>query len=222
MKVISTDVARTTWLFPLTELNPYGKSLTQAFRGLADRYNFKSFPAHSLDFDKESKGFLFNAGEFVNHEGARVVAKLSIFTDGIVSDTWSSTRDSEDFLEDVMKWVKREHGVGLPPDRKVKTLYLSQFTVTTDKHIGGINPKLQAFADLVSAKVGDRWGGNSGFNVGGIGFRVSDPTKQFAPSPFRFELKDGTRIDEKRYFTLAPVQTDVHLELLDKLEELFG
>jgi hypothetical protein len=221
MKLISVDVARTTWLFPTTELNPHGLSLTKAFLGLAQRYDFKKFPKHSLDSDPESKGLLFNEGTYRTKDGRELLVKLTIFTDGILADSWSSTNDSEDFLKDGMEWLKKEYGFGLPADRKVKTLYLSQLTVTTDKKIAGLNPKLQSFADLVATKMEDRWEDNTGFNVGGISFWPNDPTKPLAPAQFRFEVKAGTTAAEKRYFANAPVPTEVHLQLLEKLEGLF-
>jgi hypothetical protein len=222
MKLISVDIARTTWLFPLTELNPKGLSFTKAFLALAERYDFKKFPKHSLDFDPEAKGLVFNEGTFKTREGREIIVKLTIFTDGILADSWSSTNDSEDFLRDGMEWLKKEHGFFIPADRKVKTLYLSQLTVTTDKKIAGLNPKLQEFADLVASTVGDRWEDNSGFNVGAVNFWPNDPTKPSSPAQFRFEIKANTPAAEKRYFAIGPVQTDVHLQLLEKLESLFG
>jgi hypothetical protein len=222
MKLVSVDVARTTWLFPLTELNPRGLSFTKAFLGLAERYDFKKFPRHTGDFDPEAKGLIFNEGTFKSRDGRDIVVKLTIFTDGILADSWSSTSDSEDFLKDGMQWLKTEHGFSIPADRKVKTLYLSQLTVTTDKKIASLNPKLQAFADSIASKLEDRWEDNTGFSVSGISFGPNDPTTPSAPANFRFEVKAGTATAEKRYFAFAPVPTDVHLQLLEKLESLFG
>jgi hypothetical protein len=176
MKLISTDIARTTWLFPTTELNPLGLSLTKAFLGLAARYDFKKFPKHTLDIDPESKGLLFNEGTFRTEDGRDLLAKLTIFNDGVVADTWSSTSDSEDFLKDGLQWLKKEYGFGIPVDRKIGKLYLSQLTVTTDKKIAGLNPKLQSFADLVAEKMENRWENNKGFYTDGIGFGPNDPT----------------------------------------------
>jgi hypothetical protein len=222
MKLISVDAARTTWLFPVPELNPGGLSLTKAFLGLAERYDFKRFPKHTLDMDPESKSLVFNEGNFKSRDGRDILVKLTIFTDGILADSWSSTSDAEDFLKDAMQWLKKEHGFTIPADRRVKTLYLSQLTVTTDKKIASLNPKLQAFADLVSSNIGDRWEDNTGFTVGGISFWPNDPTKPSSPAQFRFEMKAGTPAAAKRYFAIAPVQTDAHLLLLEKLESLFG
>jgi hypothetical protein len=222
MKLISTDIARTTWLFPTTELNPLGLSLTKAFLGLAARYDFKKFPKHTLDIDPESKGLLFNEGTFRTEDGRDLLAKLTIFNDGVVADTWSSTSDSEDFLKDGLQWLKKEYGFGIPVDRKIGKLYLSQLTVTTDKKIAGLNPKLQSFADLVAEKMENRWENNKGFYTDGIGFGPNDPTTPLAPGRFRFELKAGTKAEDKRYFAIAPMPTDVHIQLVEKLESLFG
>ena len=44
------------------------------------------------------------------------------------------------------------------------------------------------------------------------------PNKTGRPNPFRFEMRAATTVADKRYFTMAPVQTDVDLQLLEKLE----
>jgi hypothetical protein len=79
MNLISVDVARATWIFPLTELNPTGRSFAKAFVGLRERYNFKKYPKHSLDFDQEAKGLIFEEGDFKNRNGVDIIVKLSVF-----------------------------------------------------------------------------------------------------------------------------------------------
>lgn len=222
MKLISVDVARTTWLFPLMELNPSGRSFTQTFIDLKSRYNFKKAPAHSLDFDPESKGLVFNEGDFVNREGISVLAKLTIFTDGVVSDTWSSTRDSEDLLEDAMKWIKTEHGFSLPPDRSVKKLYLSQLTVKAETGQIAGRSKLEELAELVGAKLAETGRPNKGYTVNGFSLLPRDWDQSGSPAHYRFEVKVGSLPGENRYHASAPLPTDVHLALLEEQERLFG
>lgn len=65
MKLISVDVARAIWLFPLSELNPGGRSTTKTFLDFTERYNFKKAPKHTLDFDSDS-ALTFDQGEFTN------------------------------------------------------------------------------------------------------------------------------------------------------------
>jgi hypothetical protein len=222
MKLISVDVARTTWLFPLAELNPNGRSMTQVFVDLKERYNFKKAPAHTLDFDPESKGLVFNEGEFVNHEGIRVLVKLTIFTDGVVSDAWSSTRDAEDFLEDAMEWITKQHGFSLPTDRRIKKLYLSQLTVSVGRGHIAYGERLEALAKILSAKLSETGRENMGFVAGGFSLWAADWDQPGAPAQYRFEIKAGSTPGENRHYASAPIPTDSHLALLEEQERLFG
>jgi hypothetical protein len=222
MKLISVDVARTTWLFPVTELNPSGRSMTQAFVDLKERYNFKKAPAHSLDLDPESKGLVFNEGEFVNREGVRILVKLTIFTDGVVSDAWSSTRDSEDLLEDAMKWLKEQHGFGLPADRRIKKLYLSQLTVSAGQGQIACRERFEALAQIATVKLTETGRENKGFAIGGFSLWATDWDQPGAQAQYRFEIKVGSAPGENRYFASAPVPTDAHLALLEEQERLFS
>jgi hypothetical protein len=222
MKIINVDVARTTWLFPLQEINPTGRSLTQAIIELKDRYKFKKAPVHTLDFDSEAKGLIFDQGEYINREAITIMAKLSIFTDGIVSDTWSSTKDSEDMLEDVMTWIKTEHGFSLPADRAVRKLYLSSLTVTTERGQIPGKSKLEELAELVSMRLTETGRPNKGYIINGFSLASADWDQHGTPVPYRFEIKTASHPGENRYYASAPLPTDIHIALLEEQERLFG
>jgi hypothetical protein len=218
MKIISVDSARTTWLFPLAELNPTGKSFTDVFIQMKQKNNFKKAPEHTFDLDPAKKGWIFEQGEFVNRDIVPVVIKLSVFTDGLVADCWSSTRDSEDFLKDSMLWLKSEHGLGLPSDRTVKTVYMSEMTVTTDKRLTPFHPRMEKFAKLVSEKVGSTGRPNAGYVFGGFSLWVKDFDQPGAPPQYRFELKAGSKLEDRRFYSAAPVTTEEHVALLNEQE----
>lgn len=222
MKLISVDVARTTWLFPLSELNPTGRSLTKVFQELAARYNFKKFPNHPEDIDPESKGLVFSQGEFRIQDGQDIIVKLTVFTDGIVADCWSSTTDAEVFLKDAMQWLKKEHGFSLPADRSIKTLYLSQLTVAGKKRLTASLGKLQALADKLSTLTTESGRPNVGFTVAGFSLWAKDWDKPGAPRAYRFEIKVGSSPKEDRYYTVASLPTEAHLAILEEQERLLG
>ncbi len=221
MKLISVDVARAIWLFPLSELNPGGRSTTKTFLDFTERYNFKKAPKHTLDFDSDS-ALTFDQGEFTNKKGLSVIVKCRMYSDGFVADSWSSTTDSREFLEDAMGWLKANHGLALPSDRLIKSMYLSELTVTTESKLLNLNPKFRTFADLLSGKAKEFRGDDTGFNVGSIGFWSNDPTRPRATAPFRFENKTGTLPQERRYWSQAPFPTDVHVELLEEFETILS
>lgn len=222
MNIVSVDVARTTWLFPLTELNSTGRAMTQALIDLKERYKFKKAPTHSLDFDPEAKGLIFDQGEFLNRDGVSVLAKLSLFSDGAVSDTWSSTRDSEDLLKDAMQWIKTEHGFSLPMDRSVQTLYLSTLIVETDKFQLPGKAKFEALAEMMSSRLAETGRPNRGYIVGGFNLFSAEWDQPGAPVQYRFEVKAKSHPGENRYYASAPLPTDVHLALLEEQERLFS
>jgi len=224
MKKIAVDAARTIFLFPLVELNPNGMDMNPVIRGVVQRYNFKIFPKHTLDFAENEKGLIFEGGEFESKRHGRIIAKLKVFDDGLVADTYSSTDDSKDLLEDAMSWLKAEFGLSLPSDRERKILYLSELTVTTDNDMMGLNPNFARFAALLSKKLSDVGSSsvNDGFKLSTIGFWPPDPRKSGAPAPFRFEMKAGTVPSDKRYYSQAPLTTEAHLEVLNEFEKLFS
>jgi len=221
MKIVYVEIARTTWIFPLAELNPTGRSMTQALIGLKERYKFKKAPTHSLDFDPEAKGLIFNEGEFVNREGIAVLVKLSIFSDGVVSDTWSSTRDAEDLLKDAMQWLKTEHGFSLPTDRSVKTLYLSTLTVAAENFELPGKTKFEALAEIVSSRLASSGRPTKEYIVNGFSLLPAQWDQPGAPVQYRFEIKTNSHPGENRYYASAPLPTDVHLALLEEQERLF-
>lgn len=220
MKIITVDSARTTWLFPLAELNPTGRSLTDVVLQLKQKYNFKKAPAHMFDIDATSKGLIFEEGEFANRDGVPIIVKLSMFTDGIVADCWSSTRDSADFLKDLMTWLKAEHNLSLPPDRVIKTIYLSELTVTTEKNPASINPRIESFARIVSEKVAAEGRTDAGYTFGGFALWAKNFDQPGAAPQYRFELKVGSKLDDRRFYSAAPVTTDDHIALLHEQEKL--
>jgi len=220
MKLISVDTAKATWLFPLTELNPAGRSFTQIFADLKKRYSFQKAPSHSLDYDSDAKGLVFNEGEFVNRKGNAVVVKLSLFSDGAVAETWSSTIDSEDFLKDAMNWIRTEHGIALPSDRVPTTLYFSQLTVSVSHKPGEMFSKLQTLSDLVSKKLSELGRNNKGFVPSGFSLWAGNWDENLAPAAYRFEIKSGSKPGENRYFASAPLPTNTHLQILEEQERL--
>ncbi|MGB6474868.1 MAG: hypothetical protein WBF04_12495 [Candidatus Sulfotelmatobacter sp.] len=218
MKIISTDLARAILLFPINELNPKGLSLTNIFLDFSKRYNFQKFPKHGFDLDDE-KALTFEHGSFTTKDGRNIAIKIRMYSDGLVADCWSSTDDAGAFLRDVMGWLKAEYGLSLPDDRAAKEAYLSQLIVTTNKKLGGIGERLEAFAAFLSKRAAEISDTDSGFNVGAIGFWSNDPAKKQA---FRFENQVGTNVSEKRFFTTAPFSTKVHLEMLEEFERILG
>ena len=213
MKLLSVGLARVAWMFDVNELNPSGKDIfTHLLPSLIEDYKFKTHPTASDDL---SQGIKFTRGEFVKEDGTVIALNLTIFTDGIVADTFSSTTDSEAFLR-VASADLPELGFAFDPEMIRKKAYLSQLTVKCSRPLHALNPKLVEFASHISSAVGE-----TEFRFSAIEL-WPDQTRIVKPANFSFQQKLGESPDSDRYWSQAAVSTAKHLELLDELEGLLA
>lgn len=63
---------------------------------------------------------------------------------------------------------------------------------------------------------------NEGFVPGGFSLWARDWDQPSAPPQYRFEIKAGSSPGENRYYTAAPLTTDMHLALLEEQERLLS
>lgn len=218
MNLLSINLARSIWLGPINDLNPRGISLDRIlFPYLIDTYKFKKYPSLAEPLDI-TKGLEFRDGEFaIDEESKPIRITLTIHTDGLVVDTRSSTNHSDAFLE--YSFSQFSEIFKMPPFQSVmkRRLYLSQVFVSTEKSLELLNPKLKQ----ISKYLNQYFGKDKSFQVGSISFWPDQKDKSPA-MPFTFERAINVPFSENRYYSVAPLQTDQHLELLDKLEKILS
>jgi hypothetical protein len=214
MKLLSVTLARSIWLCSFNELNPKGKNLYLGIPSLVNLYKFKKFPSQAELLDL-NKGVKFEDGEFKNSEGEAILVTLTLYSDGLVVDTRSSTQDSDNFLIEIS--TQLSEAFNLPRIEQVirKKDYLSQLVVTTDISLDLINPKLKELSKYLSDNLSGL------FEIGGISF-YSDPASRPNPRQFTFERVLNVPFVEKKYYSSATLQTEKHLEWLEKLENILS
>ena len=86
MKLLSIALARSVWLANVNDLNPRGRNLYPLIHSfLLDTYKFKKYPKLNDEVD-ESKGIVFDNGEFKNEAEEHLSIKMTIFNYGIIAD----------------------------------------------------------------------------------------------------------------------------------------
>ena len=217
MELLSVATARSVWLFDLNELNPRGKSLfPELFEWLKDEYHFEKAPKSTADVD-ETKAFVFSQGNFQVKEEIFVAVELKVYNDGLVANTWSSTQETDAFLEDVLRSAATEFSLAYKPEIIRRKMYFSELNVRSLRNLAGINPTLVQLANKVAELVP----GCLGISFEFAGAMVS-PIQSMTPaivSPFRFERKNNTSPEEHKYYSTAPLHTDDHLRVLDWFEQ---
>ena len=214
MKLLSVQLARTTWLLDVAEINPRGKNIfVDLIPALTTEFDFKAFPREGDDL---KEGMKLTQGTFTNSKDDTLHVALTIWNDGMVADTFSSTTDSDEFLAQVAKLLP-ELGYAYEPAMVRRQAHLSQIFIRCAKRLAGLTPKLQDF----SKKVSEASEGGAFYDCSAIEF-WPDQTQTIKRANFSFQKRAGDALDDDRYWSQAGVHTKKHLELLEELEALLS
>jgi hypothetical protein len=216
MKLLSVDLAQSAWYGPIKDFNPQGAALFSFLTPwLANAYKLTLVPNTKME---GTEGLKFQDGEFKFKENELPISvALSIFVGGLIVNTECSTDASDAFLIDL--FTKLSNELRIPSHESVirEKKYLSQLWVSMDKSFNALNSKLEKISEFLSKNVYYRDGIQ--FEVGGISF-WPDQSVKFPPAPFLIERAAGIAFTENRYLSRAPLETDKHIELLNKLENI--
>lgn len=219
MKLMTILRARSIWLFDLSDLNPKGKTIfPEIVDWLTESYGFQKHPSSDVPLTEGIKaGLVFQEGSFQVREEYFIDVDLTLYADGIVADTRSSTTETDAFINDVLKSVSSEFSLPHAEEMIRQKLYVSEVDIKFEKSLGSVNQKIMDF----SKKLSDLMGGNPNIPIelSGLNF-WADPNFLKSPWVFQFERKINRPFSEFRYYSQAPLQTDVHLSLLEELENI--
>jgi hypothetical protein len=182
---------------------------------LTKRYQFAKTPKNELDFDDQNS-LSFKSGTFIGQRKVPLLVALSIYSDGIVADTMSSTDEATEFLNDVAKWLADTYGLTIPKERRIA--YLSQIDFQWDVALANLNPKLTPF----EKQIGERTTQKSDFEVASIQFWTEGFSRPNTPAPFKIERKIPAPFSANHYFSQAPMETKDHIAFLNEFEKLLG
>lgn len=214
MEFLSIATARVGWLFDFGELNPQGKDIIlHLIDWLKDTYNFEKFPDSLADFEPDTKSLAFKIGSFQVRPEIFIVVELNIYSDGITANSWSSTEDTEAFLDDILTKASHEFHLNYSPNLIQRKTFVSEVNVRYEHPLAAVNPRTIQIADRLAKLTGREC------ELGGLQFWF-DTRLNPQVGPFRFEKKLHTPIGDSRYFSSAPLQTSDHLALLKELESI--
>jgi len=214
MELSSILLARAmAWIEP-TELNPKGKvfypDLTKA---LVARYKFEKFPQKIEDFD-ETKGITFGAGKF----GNSVIEQIVIYTYGFVLDTRSSTQEAKRLLEEAFEWGSHELGLTYSPSMIKRWQYSSQILFHSKVALTDVSPAAQRLAKSATEHIEQLIGESLKYELTAILVDYDQLARKHPIGRFSIQRRENTPFSENKYFSDAPLPTDIHLKLLEQFE----
>lgn len=194
------------------ELNPRAKVFyPDLVKALVARYNFQKFPQTFEELD-EQKGIIFGAGQL----GQSVIDQVIIFPYGILLDTRISTQESQRLLQEAFEWASKD--IGLAPRRVNRWTYSSQLTFVSKVSLTSVSPAVQKLADGIGKSVNEIVGENLKYELAAFQIDFDQLSRKHPLGRFSIQRRDNTPFSENKYYSDAPLPTDVHLSLLEQFE----
>jgi hypothetical protein len=182
------------------------------------KYEFLVGPTNDELVPKDpAKGAEFRHGRII-HEGQSVVIdKVTVFNDGIVVDSTSSTNDADLFLDDLVVWAK----TAIPKaSASGPRYYLSQIEFHSDLALVTYAPTFEPICEKITATLTTYGIKAPRFEVTNIGLYY-DMLGKINPQPgaFYIDRRQNVAFAENVWFSQAPLKTPDHIALLKELED---
>jgi hypothetical protein len=214
MRIEAVITARLLAFVELASLNPKGHVFFPRIIGpVVERFSFQKYPCKPEDFD-ESKGVEFLDGHF---DGINV-SKLTIYHNGFLVDTQSSSDDSEKILLDTLEWARGEFGITFNPNMIYRRRYLSDLVVQTDAPILAAFEPLKRLRASLTGMTEMILGERLTYDVTRLDVDFERYQRNTPIAPLTIQRRADSGFPDNRYFSEAPLPTHVHWELLTQFE----
>ncbi len=182
-------------------------------RELVTRYEFQKFPKDFSEYD-ENKGIEFLEGK----RGDDVIWRLVIYNNGILLDTRTNTNLSQEIIEEALIWGKEKLGLTYKPGMISRFAYVSQLTFYSDVTLDALNPALKQLAERVTTAVSEIHREQIDYQTTAVMIQHDLLKRKNALAAFTISPRIETPLSEHKYFSEAPLPTDLHWELLEEFE----
>jgi hypothetical protein len=214
MELSAVILARVLAYVESFDLNPRGKLyFPDVVQALVERYNFQKFPQTLEEYD-ESKGVEFHEGR----AGNKVIQKFVIWNTLLVLETRSSTTDSKQILDEMLIWGVEKFGLTYKSDMIKHYAYISDLSFYSDVPLLSLNPALTSLATRTSQALSEIWQEPIHYDTVNLQVGHDPMVRKYGVAPFSITRRAEAKFSENKYFSEAPLPTDIHIRLLEQYE----
>lgn len=183
-------------------------------REIAKHYHFQKYPQTTEEHDL-TKGVEFLQGR----SGKRTISKFVIWSSVLVLETCSNTNDSKEILAELLKWGKEKFNLAYEAGMIRRYGYISDLTFYSEAPILSPSPLLERIGQITSAALTDIW--QEPVHYEPFDFKIGhDPlARKWGIAPFQITRRAETEFSANKYFSEAPLPTDLHISLLQEYEQ---
>lgn len=219
MKLISTDLGQVFLPLAMEELRPIYPHTEPPPHVLAEkireRYKFVTLPSW-VDF--ATKGAKFETGAISIGDREIVISSISVFNDGLIFLT-RDTRDSQLIMDDFLAWLAADLNFRKPTSQLVPQFgshIIVEFAPSVDAALKFTESTRASYQKILNSLYG--W--TASVEIQRIAMAV-DPIhlpRADRYATFSIERRANVPYTANRWFSGAPIPTDMHLQLLSELE----
>jgi hypothetical protein len=215
MKLASILLARTLAFVETFDLAPDGKVFyPDLVKAVVHRYKFQKFPQAIEDLD-EKKGIVFEQGLAA---GNVVIQKFTIFNTLLVLETRASTADSQRIILEMLEWGRDNLGLTFRSDMVKQWGYVSDVAFYSDAPLLA-TPALLELAHKTAGALSDIWKEKVSYEPIVLSVGHDPLARKNGIAPFTLQRRAETPFTENKYFSEAPLPTDMHLRFLEDYEK---
>ncbi len=147
-----------------------------------------------------------------------VIEKVIIYNGGIVVDTLASTEASEKILRGALHWTAEQFRLKVPSEALKRRAYISQLYFYSDAPLLKLQAAFAAVAKICSEQVAENFGQHLSYFPSTLTLQYDPSETQAGPAPFSIQRALSAPFQDKRFYSVAPVRTKIHVELIEHLE----
>jgi hypothetical protein len=215
MKLAAVTKARALGIIGIDELNLGGKvRFADCIGPIVERYGFLVFPKEPKDFDLSDKGARFESGKA---DGV-TIDSLVVYDGALLVDTLSNTSDSRRILIEMLEWGRDTLGLTYVDGMIKQWGYISDIIFFTDfPLLSSMSSPVQKLAQKTSRFTEDLWNGLK-YEPNNLSISHDPGARKNAVASFFIQHRVNTTFAENKYYSEAPLPTDLHIQFLEEFE----
>lgn len=216
MELISIEETRVTNL--INFLRPAGQLyVPDAVEKLALRYKFVKYPTLA-ELGERRNALSFGVGKFADTQ----ISKFEVYNDGFVVEAKTNSKVLDAFMDEVVAWSAETFGFRVAGNSKPERHHESTLIVTAGTDIAKAFAPRAEIVEALNKALGKEGYAPRKFQAAGM-IMSPDPTaegsKKIEPR-FLIDRRMGLPFAENVFYSQAPLPTDDHLAVLERVEDL--
>ena len=151
--------------------------------------------------------------------GKSTIGKLTVWPNLVVIEARSNTTECKEILNETLHWAAMKFDLNFTPEMITRYAYVSDLSFTSEAPLLSFDPLIERIADRVSSNLSDIWLDPVHYEQ--FEFKIGhDPlARKWGIAPFQIARLAEHKFAENKYFSEAPLPTDLHIELLEEYEK---